>query len=331
MGSTKAQPSFRTGWPRPRIQSGVMLAMPALSITTARVWRVRDMPRTVRTDSLHPSRPVAVDKFPVGRAWTRRMPSAIGSTWPACSSGIVGSRWMMAAVRPSRWVSRPSWTTLVTVGRLEPAPAVKTPMAISAPPAGEGAVVISGEDCPRSTLSLLGEEGEECQIVAQVPRDEEIPTDVLAPRGAHAADQLGIPEEMPDAEGGALDRFHGIAGHSEYHLIRDPAREAAYHGLTLPHGGGHVDGKAGGERLVDHDGRAPLERIHLRLGIGRQHDHAHVGVVAGRLLYFRQHVAACARREAGQDEPDVVMLLYEAVCVHYAEWIVRAAERADLQ
>src|SRR6266436_1991802 len=291
MGSTKAQPSFRTGWPRPRIQSGVMLAMPALSITTARVWRVRDMPRTVRTDSLHPSKPVAVDKVPVGRAWTRRMPSAIGSTWPACSSGIVGSRWMMAAVRPSRWVSRPSRTTLVTVGRLEPAPAVKTPMAISAPPAGEGAVVISGEDCPRSTLSLLGEEGEECQIVAQVPRDEEIPTDVLAPRGAHAADQLGIPEEMPDADGG-----------------------------------GHVDGKAGGERLVDHDGRAPLERIHLRLGIGRQHDHAHVGVVAGRLLYFRQHVAACARREAGQDEPDVVMLLYEAVCVHYAEWIVRAAE-----
>src|SRR6266542_3368608 len=268
MGSTKAQSSFRTGWARPRIQSGVMLAMPALSITTARVWRVRDRPRTVRTDSLHPSRPVAVDRVPVGRAWTRRMPSAMGSTCPACSSGIVGSRWMIAAVRPPKWVSMPSWTTFVIVGMLEPAPAVGTPMAISARSVGEGAVVPSGEDCPRSTLSLLGEEGEECQVVAQVSRDEEIPADVLTPRGAHTADQLGRPEQMPDAGGGAVDGLDRVAGHPEYHLIRDAARQTAYHGLTLPHRGGHVDAEARSERLVDHDGRAPLQRIHLRLGIG---------------------------------------------------------------
>src|SRR6266536_3737588 len=330
MGSTKAQPSFRTGWARPRTQSGVMLAMSALSITTARVWKVRDRPRTVRTDSLHPFRAVPVDRVPVGRAWTRRIPSAIGSTWPACSSGIVGSRWMMASVRPLRCVRRPSWTTFVTVGMLEPTPAVRTPMAISVASVTEGVVVIPGEDGPRSTPSSLGEESEESQVVAQVSGDEKIPADVLTPRRAHAADQLGIPEEMPDAEGGAFDGLHRIAGHPEYHLIRDPAREAAHHGLAFPHGSGHVDAEAGGERLVDHDGRAPLQRIHLCLGVGGQHDHAHVGIVAGRFLYFREHVTARARRRAGQYEPDVVMLLYEAVCVDHAQGIVRAAEGADL-
>src|SRR6266511_1977487 len=181
------------------------------------------------------------------------------------------------------------------------------------------------------TRRSLREQGEQRQVVGQVPGDEEVPADVLTPGGAHASDQLGIAEEMPGAEGRAFDGLHRVAGDAEDDLDRNPAGDAADDGLALPHGGSHVDPEAARQRLVNHDGGSALERVHLRLWIGRERDDAHVGIVAGRLLQLRQHVAAAARRRARQHEPDVVVLLDEPVGVDHAERVVRAVEPTDLE
>ena len=51
------------------------------------------------------------------------------------------------------------------------------------------------------TGSVLSREvGQQRQVVAQAPRDQEIAPHVLAAGGAHPADQLRIAEQMPDAK-----------------------------------------------------------------------------------------------------------------------------------
>src|ERR1700730_15522140 len=148
-----------------------------------------------------------------------------------------------------------------------------------------GSGLPSAGDCAWSTRLSLCEQGEQRQVVADMPRDEEIPAYVL-PRGCtHAPDQLRVAEEMPDAEGGAFNGLYRVARHAEDDLVGNTAGETAEHRLALPHGGGHIyseDFAAGRQRLVNHDGGAALERGHLCLRIRRQHHYAQGGIVAGR-------------------------------------------------
>src|SRR5215471_12118588 len=332
MGSTKAQPSFRTGWARPRIHSGVMLAMLEFNTITTRAWSVRAAPSTVRTASLQTSRPSFELSILAGRSCMTRMPSATGSTRPTCSSGRAASTWRMAALSPARWVVMASWTIPTAAWSLAPSPTVGRPIARSTASTRSGATLTTvGEASILSTIASLGQHGEQRQIVAQMPRDEKVATDVLPSGRAHAADQLRIAEEMPDAEGRALHRLHRVAGDARKDLVGYPPSEAAHHGLALPHGRGHVDPEAGADRLVDDDGGCPLEGIHLRLRIGGKEDHAHIGILARRLLHFGEHIVTGARGRSREHEAEVVVLLHEPVGVDHAERVVRALELADLK
>src|SRR6266542_248955 len=331
MGSTKALPSVRTGSARPRIHSGVLLTISALSMTTARASSDRDMASTVWTASLHPLPSSSEGRMRAGLVWTRRTPSARSSTWLARSSGSVASTWMSTAVRPGRWVSIPSWTILATACTAELSPPVMTPMARSAVSARPGSAFTTADGWARSTIVSPREQGEQRQVVAQVPRDQEVAAYVLPPGRAHPPDQLWVAEQMPDAEGRAVDGLHRVAGHAEDDLDRNPSGHAADHGLGLPHGSGDVDPEARRQRLVDHDSGAALERVHLRLRIGRQPDDAQVGVIAGRLLDFRQDVVARTRRRACEHEPDVVVLLHEPVGIDHSQRVMGAIERPDLE
>src|SRR5215470_19227552 len=220
-----------------------------------------------------------------------------------------------------------SWTMPTAAWSLAPSPTVGRPMARSTASTRSGATLTTvGEASILSTGVSLGQHGEERQIVAEMPRDEEVATDVLPSGRAHAADQLRIAEEMPDAEGRALHRLYRVAGDARKDLVGYPPGEAAHHGLALPHGSGHVDPEAGTERLVDDDGGGPLEGIHLGLRIGGEEDHAHVGILTRRLLHLGEHVVAGAGGRSREHEAKVVVLLHEPVGVDHAERVVRALE-----
>src|SRR5262249_1162857 len=69
--------------------------------------------------------------------------------------------------------------------------------------------------------------------------------------------------------------------------------------------------EAGADRLVDGDGGCPLEGIHLRLRIGGKEDHAHVGILARRLLHFGEHIVARAGSRSRQHEAGGVGRLHQ--------------------
>src|SRR5262249_34651636 len=225
-----------------------------------------------------------------------------------------------------------SWTMPTAAWSLAPSPTVGRPMARSTASTRSGATLTTvGEASVLSTVASLGQHGEERQVVAQMPRDEEVATDVLPSGRAHAADQLRIAEEMPDAEGRALHRLHRVAGDAGKDLVGYPPGEAAQQGLSLRRGRGHVEPEAGDQGLVDDDGGCPLEGIHLRLRIGGKEDHAHVGILARRLLHFGEHIVAGAGGRSREHEAEVVVLLHEPVGVDHAERVVRALELAGLK
>src|SRR5215813_10604765 len=135
-----------------------------------------------------------------------------------------------------------SWTMPTAAWSLAPSPTVGRPMARSTASTRSGATLTTvGEASVLSTVASLGQHGEERQIVAQMARDQEVATDVLPSGRAHAADQLRIAEEMPDAEGRTRHRLHRVAGDARKDLVVYYPSEAAHHGLAPPHGRVHVD------------------------------------------------------------------------------------------
>src|SRR4029077_7948596 len=93
----------------------------------------------------------------------------------------------------------------------------------------------------------------EGQPVYELTCDQEGPPDVLAPRRAHARDQLRVVEQMADAEGRPPNRVHGIARPIRDDLLREPAGVAADHGLALPHRLRRTEVELGAYRFLEHD------------------------------------------------------------------------------
>src|SRR3984893_18754731 len=279
MVSTKPWPSESTGSPRHRIQSGVMLMISPLSTTSPRAPRSRARPSTVRSPSLHPLPSSPEGSGLDGRACPRRSPSPSSSTWPARSSASVPSTWMTSAVRPLKCAAMPSRTILTTESTAATLPAVITPMARSIAPDSLDSAGGTMDSRGWSTMSP-GEQGEQRQVVAQVSGDEKVPPDVLAARRAHPTDQLRVAQELSGAKGRSFHRLHGIARDAGHDLDGYAARHAADDRLAFAHGRGHVDPDVRGQGLVQDDDGGALQRVHLGLGIRRERDDAHVGIVA---------------------------------------------------
>src|SRR6266852_1390031 len=248
-----------------------MVMISALSRTRARASRSRARPSTVRSPSLHP------------------LPSSVeGSVLEGC-----------ACTRRS-----PSPMLLTTDSTAAAPPAVITPMAISAALAFLGSLFGATESWARSTVTSAGQQGEEGEVVGQVSGDQKVPPNMLATGRAHPTDQLRVAEQLAGAEGRPFDGLHRIAGDPGHDLDRYAPRHAADDRLAFPHGRGHVDPEACGQRLVDDDDGRALQRVHLGGGIRGQRDHPHVRIMAGRLLHLGEGIAPGARRRAGEYAPD---------------------------
>src|SRR5262244_1738732 len=233
MGSTKPQPSFSTGWASPRIHSGVVLDMPALSMTTARAWSFREAPRTARTASRRPAWGRSAAPLLASGTRTTRRPSAGCSTCSRASSGTEVSTWMRTAVWPARCVWMLSCAIRATVPTFELSPTVHRPMATSAASDRTGSGLDSATRGASAIRGSLGQHGEQGEIVAEMPCDEEVAADVLAAGRAHAPDQLRVAKEVPDPEGRALYRLHRVAGDAGQDLVEDAPGQAAHHGFAL--------------------------------------------------------------------------------------------------
>src|SRR6266478_6169937 len=113
---------------------------------------------------------------------------------------------MTSAVRPPKCAAMPSRTILTTESTTAAPPAVITPMARSVAPDALGSPGGAMDSRGWSTMSP-GEQGEQRQGVAQVSGDEKVPSDVLAARRAHPADQLRVVFFHPTAAAGSYNVF----------------------------------------------------------------------------------------------------------------------------
>src|SRR5207249_5509018 len=103
----------------------------------------------------------------------------------------------------------------------------------------------------------------ELELVAQVTRDEEVLSHMLAAGLAHTAAQHRILEQLDRPLRAVVDARHEEPRHSVDHLGRDAADRAGDDGDALPQGFRDDEPEALAERLLDDDHRDPLERVHL--------------------------------------------------------------------
>src|SRR5262245_57293912 len=152
------------------------------------------------------------------------MTGRLPQPWASCalvSSDGARSTWTSTAGRPARRASIPSRIASAMAGSAALGPDVTRPTARSTAPARSIWVLRSSGRSRGSTRSSSCQVCEEGEVTREVARHEEVSAHLLAAGRAHAADQLGVVEQIADAKRRALDGLDDVAGDAVGDLERN--------------------------------------------------------------------------------------------------------------